>query len=92
MLALPCVSIQRVHDNENECILKKQKVEVHNVDPLYIGNFVGFLHEFDDDTKLNVIQNHWRHLFTFDFPYREFGSNGNNVKKPNRRRFSPPVV
>ena len=46
-----------VHDNE--CILKEKKVEAHNVDPLDIGNFVGILHEFDDDTKLNVIQNHW---------------------------------
>ena len=47
---------------------------------------MGILREFDDDTKLNVIQNHWRPPSAFDFPYREFGT---NAKTPNRRRFSP---
>ena len=87
MSAGTSIKLKRMHDTrENDCILKKMKVVVNNVDPLDIGNFVGNLHEFNDDTKLNIIKNHWCPLSTFDFPYHEFGT---DAKKPNRCRFSP---
>ena len=48
-----------------------------------IGNYVGRSRELDDDTKLDVINNHWKPPSSFNFPFREFGS-----KTPIRRRFS----
>jgi hypothetical protein len=72
-------------ENEGNVISKKIKVDVCDVEPLDIGNFVGTTHEINDDTKHNIIKNHWRPPSTFNFPFREFGA---NPKKPNRRRFS----
>ncbi|CAB4041400.1 Hypothetical predicted protein [Paramuricea clavata] len=73
--------LKRMHKDENEgnVISKKIKVDVCDVDPLDIGNFVGTTHEINDDTKHNIIKNHWHPHSTFNFPFREFGA---DPKKP----------
>ncbi|XP_046862999.1 uncharacterized protein LOC124456670 isoform X2 [Xenia sp. Carnegie-2017] len=47
---------------------KKKRLDVSEVDPLDIGNFVG-LANIDDDTKFNLLQHHWKppHLLFFIF-------------------------
>ena len=61
------------------------KVVNADVHPLDIGNFVSVDHSLDDDTKFNVIKNHWQPPLSYDFPLREFGSA--NGRKPCRRKF-----
>ena len=52
--------------------MKKSKCDVSDVDAMDIGRFVNLKHAIDDNTKFNIINNHW-HPPTFNFPYREFG-------------------
>ena len=76
--------LKREHgkDNEEPLITKKPKLDVSDVDAMDIGRFVSSKHAIDDDTKFNIINNHWHPPSTFNFPFREFG------KKKERRKFS----
>ena len=67
---------------------EKLKLDVSDVDPLDIGNFVGIQYEINDDTKFNVIKNHWHPSSTFNFPSREFGSTKKQFRKFSYKWFS----
>ena len=73
--------LKRRNDKQQEKTVKKVKLDV-DVDPLDIGNFIQCANEISDDTKHNIINNHWRPPSTYNFPVRDFGS-----KKPDLRKF-----
>ena len=54
--------LKREHGKDNEEPLKKPKLDVSDVDVMDIGRFVSSKHAIDDDTKFNIINNHWHTL------------------------------
>ena len=58
--------------NENACELLKKRVkaELSDVDPLDIGRFVS-MGAIADDTKLNLINNHWKPPSEFQFSFSQ---------------------
>ena len=46
---------------------KQKKADISDVDPFNFGQFVSVA-SIDDDTKLNLINNHWKPTKSFSFP------------------------
>ena len=57
----------------DEDVSKRFKVDISHVDPMDIGRYVS-LATIDDNTKLNLINNHWKPPPTFIFPFSAFGA------------------
>ena len=53
---------------------KRLKAEISNVGSSNIGRFVNTKTAVDDDTKINLINNHWKQDPDFDFPLSHVGS------------------
>ena len=53
-----------------ELLKKRVKADLSDVDPLDIGRFVSMA-AIDDDTKLNLINNHWKPPSDFQFPFSQ---------------------